>query len=220
MKQKTILCYGDSNTWGYDPINECRYPRDVRWTGVLQKKLGSEYHIIEEGLCGRTTVWDDPVEGHKNGFKQLIPILHSHCPLELVIIMLGTNDLKNRYSVSATDIAWSIGRLVSTVQHCETPYTGPAPEVLVVCPAPLSTAEQGPFGDILIGGKEKSIALASVLGEYCKENNIEMFDAGSVTTISDADGIHLQQPEHLKLGKALALKVKDMIEDKGKENNL
>ena len=99
MKQKTILCYGDSNTWGYDPVNACRYDRNIRWPGVLQKELGQAYYVKEEGLCGRTTVWDDPVEGHKNGLKQLTPILHSHCPLDLVVIMLGTNDLKMRYSV-------------------------------------------------------------------------------------------------------------------------
>lgn len=212
MEEKTILCYGDSNTWGYDPVNQCRFARNVRWPGVMQKELGEGYHVIEEGLCGRTTVWDDPVEGHKNGLKQLIPILHSHCPLDLVIIMLGTNDVKNRYSVSATDIAWSIGRLVETVVKCETFYTGPSPEVLVVCPAPLTTAEEGPFGDILIGGTEKSGNLACVLGEYCEQNNIEMINAADAVTVSDADGIHLQEAEHYKLGRFIAAKVKSILE--------
>ena len=211
MQQKTILCYGDSNTWGYDPVNACRYGRDVRWPGVLQKELGRDYYVIEEGLCGRTTVWDDPVEGYKNGLKQLTPILHSHCPLDLVVIMLGTNDLKNRFSVSALDIAWSIGRLVETIRKCETGYTGPAPQVLVVCPAPLNSMPKSPFADILIGGKEKSVALAGVMTDYCKENNIEMIDAGNVLSISDADGLHFQETEHFKLGKAVATKVNDML---------
>ena len=82
----------------------------------------------------------------------------------------------------------------------------------MVCPAPLSTAAEGPLGEILIGGKEKSHVLASVVAEYCKENNIEMIDAGSVITVSDVDGAHLQELEHLKLGKAIALKVKDMLQ--------
>jgi lysophospholipase L1-like esterase len=212
MKQKNILCYGDSNTWGYDPINACRYGRDVRWTGGFQNELGDDYYVIEEGLCGRTTVWDDPIEGWKNGLEQLIPILHSNCPLDLVIIMLGTNDLKNRFSVSASDIAKSIGRLVDTVRKCESSYTGPAPDVLVISPAPFGDMSNSPFADSLIGGKEKSHALAAVLAVYCKENDIEMFDAGTVISLSDADGIHLEEPEHLKLGKAIAEKVRKQLQ--------
>jgi len=209
MKQKNILCYGDSNTWGYNPVTATRYDRNTRWTGVMQNELGEDYYVIEEGLCGRTTVWDDPVEGHKNGLQQLIPILHSNCPLDLVIIMLGTNDLKNRFSVSPLDIAWSIGRLVDTVRKCESSYTGPAPDVLVVCPAPFSEMSNSPFADIFIDAKEKSIDLAEILTAYCSENDIEIFDAGSVISISDADGIHLEEAQHLKFGKALADKVRD-----------
>jgi lysophospholipase L1-like esterase len=207
MKQKTILCYGDSNTWGYNPKDGSRYSRDIRWPGVLQEELGHDYHVIEEGLCGRTTVWDDPVEGHKNGLEQLTPILHSHCPLELVIIMLGTNDLKNRFSVSPLDITWSIGRLVETVLKSETAYSGPPPHALVISPAPLSDLSQCPFADIFRGGREKSIALAAILKAYCADNNIEFLDAADFIAISGTDGVHLEEPEHLKLGRAAAAKV-------------
>ena len=208
MKQKTILCYGDSITWGYDPVNDCRFGRDVRWPGVLQKELGDDYYVIEEGLCGRTTVWDDPVEGYKNGLEQLKPILLSHCPLDLVIIMLGTNDLKNRFSVSAVDVAWSIGRLVDTIRKCETGFTGPAPDVLVICPPMLGDMSASPFGDILMGAQEKSAELARAVRNYCTENGIEMLNAGDVVTASDTDGVHLQAQEQIKLGKAIAAKVK------------
>lgn len=95
---KNILCYGDSNTWGYDAEMKFRFPVDVRWTGVLACELGLGYHVIEEGLNARTTVWDDPFEEGKNGKNTIAPILASHCPLDLVIIMLGTNDMKNRFS--------------------------------------------------------------------------------------------------------------------------
>ena len=105
---KTILCYGDSNTWGYDPSSQQRFGPEERWTGVLQKELGMEYRIIEEGLNGRTTVWDDPIEGFKNGMSYLIPCIESHKPFDLITIMLGTNDLKIRFSVSAYDIAESV----------------------------------------------------------------------------------------------------------------
>ena len=102
---KKILCYGDSNTWGYNPHTELRYPRAVRWTGVLQRGLGPAYHVIEEGLNGRTTVWDDPIEGYKSGKEYLVPCLETHKPMDLVVIMLGTNDLKHRFSLTAFDIA-------------------------------------------------------------------------------------------------------------------
>lgn len=97
---KNILCYGDSNTWGYDAETKNRFPPDVRWTGILKRTLGEGYHVIEEGLNGRTTVWDDPIEGYKNGREYLIPCLESHRPLDLVIIMLGTNNLKKRFSLT------------------------------------------------------------------------------------------------------------------------
>ena len=105
---KSILCYGDSNTYGLMPDSPDRYPRDVRWTGILQKKLGEDYYVIEEGLSGRTTLWDDPIEEHKNGKKYLLPCLDSHKPVDLVILMLGTNDLKTRFSLTPFDIGASV----------------------------------------------------------------------------------------------------------------
>ncbi len=117
-----VLCYGDSNTWGADPAGGGRFSRDERWPGVLQKSLGDEYHIIEEGLGGRTTVWEDPIEGHKNGKEYLIPCLATHAPLDLVIIMLGTNDLKKRFSVSAQDVAF--GQASSSTQFSKVEAAG------------------------------------------------------------------------------------------------
>jgi lysophospholipase L1-like esterase len=99
---KTILCYGDSLTWGFNPKTKKRMGEKERWTGVLKINLGQDYHIIEEELNGRTTVWDDPFNGgYKNGMEYLIPCLGSHKPLDLVILFLGTNDLKTRFSLSA-----------------------------------------------------------------------------------------------------------------------
>ena len=94
---KRILCYGDSNTWGYDPATQERFDRATRWTGVLRTTLGDGYEILEEGLNGRTTVWDDPIEGYKNGHTYLVPCLETHRPVDLVVLMLGTNDLKKRF---------------------------------------------------------------------------------------------------------------------------
>lgn len=104
---RTILCYGDSNTWGFDPATRTRFAPDVRWTGVLADRLGSEFRVIEEGLNGRTTRWDDPIETDHNGLTYLRPCAESHQPLDLIIVMLGTNDLKQRFNLSASDIAQS-----------------------------------------------------------------------------------------------------------------
>lgn len=110
--EKNILCFGDSNTYGYSPEGTGRYPRQERWTGILAQRLGPAYRILEEGLCGRTTVWEDPIEGDKCGIRHLPSCIASHTPLDLVIIMLGTNDFKQRFHVTASDIALSMERLV------------------------------------------------------------------------------------------------------------
>src|SRR5512143_1112361 len=112
---QTILCFGDSNTWGYNPETAERYPPDVRWTGVLQQKLGAQYRVIEEGLNGRTTVWDDPVQPGRNGRIYLGPCLESHRPLDAVVLFLGLNDLKVRFSATAEDIAKGAGALVEII---------------------------------------------------------------------------------------------------------
>lgn len=106
---KTVLCYGDSNTYGYDPSDGFRYPESVRWTCRLQKLLGDDYRIIEEGCNGRTTVFDDPIESWKNGRDYLKPCLNSHKPIDIVILMLGSNDLKETFHASAKQIAAGAG---------------------------------------------------------------------------------------------------------------
>lgn len=211
IMEKTILCFGDSNTWGFPPDCGRRYGRQIRWPGVLQTQLGASYYVVEEGLPGRNTVWDDPVEGGKNGLKQLLPSIHSHMPLDLLIILLGTNDLKNRFSASPLDISMSIGRLVQRARSSGHPYLGRAPEVLVVCPPPLADLSSSPFAGIFEGAQEKSSQLAAVLGAYCEQHRIHMFDAGTVVQTSAVDGVHWAPEEHEKLGCAIAEQVKLLL---------
>lgn len=135
---KTILCYGDSNTWGWNPDTGLRYPRDIRWPGRLQIELGPTYYVIEEGLNGRTTVWDDPIEEHKNGKTYLYPCLESHKPLDLVVLMLGTNDLKTRFWLSTLDIVSGIARLVEIIQSSRSGVQETSPKILLLAP-PLVT---------------------------------------------------------------------------------
>lgn len=197
-----ILCYGDSNTWGQNPRTQERYPRDVRWPGVLQDTLGSDFHVIEEGLSGRTTVWDDPVEGHKNGKTYLIPCLESHRPLDLVIIMLGTNDLKMRYSVPAFDIGLSVGVLVDIVNKSSAGRNGAHPAVLLLAPPPLGKLTE--FAELLEGGQQKSEKIPRYYRDIASQFGCAFFDTSMVIKSSDIDGVHLEEKDHHALGKALA----------------
>jgi lysophospholipase L1-like esterase len=116
---RSVLCYGDSNTFGTATVArpDGRYAPDERWPGVLRGALGPGWLVIEEGLGGRTTVSDDPVEGaDRNGRTYLYPCLRSHRPLDVVAIMLGSNDLKHRFGKTAWDIAEGVGVLVTIVK--------------------------------------------------------------------------------------------------------
>lgn len=211
MKEKTILCFGDSNTWGADPSGGPRFDRSTRWPCILQKELGEGFYVVEEGLCGRTTVWDDPIEGPKNGFKQMVPIIQSHEPLDLIIIMLGTNDLKNRFGVSALDVANSVWRLVKTARTCAYPVTGQVPDILVICPPPFAPLGQTQFKDMFIGGEEKSHQLSSAFVQMCTAQSISMVNAGDFIQSSRVDGIHFEAAEHTKLGHAIAEEVRKIF---------
>lgn len=213
---KTIVCYGDSNTWGAIPLQSLaiteRYGRHERWTGVLQRELGPAYEIIAEGCNGRTTVWDDPIEGPKNGKEYLAPCLDSHSPIDLVVIMLGTNDLKVRFSVPATDIAFSAGVLVDIVQRHPVQVTGaPQPQVLLIAPPPLHPDLPDFFQDMLAGGYEKSLRFSELYRNVAEQFGCAFLDAGEIIQSSPADGIHFDQPELEKLGLAVAAAVRQIF---------
>ena len=161
---KRILCFGDSNTWGYDPETDERYDNKTRWPCVMANALGNEYEIVEEGMNGRTTVWDDPVDGLMSGLKYLEPCLLSHKPLDLVIVMLGTNDLKDRFCVSAYEIAKSAGRLVKMIQASDAGLKGLAPEVLLIAPPPIVMGENG--FDTRQHGLNKSKRTSPIIQNY------------------------------------------------------
>ncbi len=206
---KTVLCYGDSNTWGADPATGGRYARDVRWTGVLRNTLGEEYLIIEEGLNGRTTVWDDPIEGYKNGMSYLIPCLETHRPIDLVIIMLGTNDLKMRFSVSAYDIGQSMAVLIDIVKKSKAGIDDNAPKLLVMAPPPTTTLSD--YAEMFDGAYEKSVKLADRYHAVTQEYGCHFLRTSDYIRSSELDGIHLDASEHAKLGEAVAQKVKSIL---------
>ncbi len=211
---KTILCYGDSNTWGCAPMinwdDSPRYGPDVRWGSVMRTILGDGYWVVEEGLGGRTTIWNDPVEGEqKNGKMYLPACLESHQPIDLVILMLGTNDLKHRYGLSAWDIAASAGTLVNMIQTSTCGPNKTAPKVLLICPPPLGKLTL--FAEMLEGGTEKSRQLPPHYKSMADRYGCVFFDAGQIVKSSDRDGVHFEPEDQQKLGRAVAAKVKEIL---------
>ena len=210
---KNVLCFGDSNTWGYNSETKDRFPADIRWTGILSQKLGVEYHIIEEGLNGRTTVWDDPIIGYKNGKEYLIPTLASHRPIDLVIIMLGTNDMKKRFCLPASDIAAGAGMLVEIVQKSNAGYNGKPPKVLLISPIHIGDIQKSEFADTF--DTNNVVSISEKLAYYFKNISInlvcEFMDAASIATPNSLDAIHLDAVGHKKLGEEIVEKVKNII---------
>jgi lysophospholipase L1-like esterase len=209
MGEKTILCYGDSSTWGWNPATQSRYVRHERWPGVLRQELGEGYLVIEEGLNGRTTVWDDPIEGYKNGKEYLIPCLETHKPIDLVLIMLGTNDLKERFSVPACDVAAGACVLVDIVAKSEAGPGDGAPQVLLIAPPPIAKLSE--FAEMFSGGTAKSKMLSHHFRLVAEEHGFTLLDASEVIVSSDVDGIHFDPGEHRKLGEVVAAHVRQML---------
>jgi lysophospholipase L1-like esterase len=207
---KTILCYGDSNTWGYEPATKERYSRAERWTGILQSELGAKYYVVEEGLNGRTTVWDDPIEGYKNGKEQLIPCLTSHKPIDLITIMLGTNDLKRRFSLGAYDIAEGAGVLVNIVQRSDCGPQEGAPKVLLMAPPPVAKLTE--YAEMFESAEVKSRRFSEHYRRVAQEYGCEFLDTAQVIVSSDLDGIHFEVSDHQKLGQTVAVRVREMLE--------
>jgi len=209
---KTVLCYGDSNTWGCIPLTgpepSRRFAPNERWPGVLREHLGAEYWVVEEGLNGRTTVWEDGLQPHRNGRELLLPALLSHRPVDIAILMLGTNDLKRRIGVSAAEIAEGAGMLVEIARGSCCGLDGAEPEVLLVCPPPLGRLPQ--FAHAFEGGAEKSRELAAAFTEVARERGCALLHAGTHISTSDVDGVHLDRDAHAALGAAVAEAVRNL----------
>jgi lysophospholipase L1-like esterase len=207
----TVLCYGDSNTWGHDPATNARLPAEKRWPGVLRRGV-PEATVIEEGLSGRTTILDDPFEDGRNGLTYLVPCLASHRPLDVVILMLGTNDVKGCFPLDAPGIAAAAARLVDTVRRSQAGPGWGTPEVLLVAPPPVTAP--GPVQE-LWGFSAVSVERARRLGELyraaAESRACAFLDAGAVVSVSPLDGVHLDQAAHERLGTELAARVRALV---------
>ncbi len=215
---KTILCYGDSNTWGYIPesITEAfprRHPHDVRWTGVLQKELGGDYQVIGEGQNGRTTVHDDPINLHRNGRIYLPACLESHKPIDLVILMLGTNDLKMSYNLPPAEVAAGAASLGKMILTSEFGPHAKAPKLLLVAPPRVGHMTHLPdIYEKLAGAQEKAARFPAAYEAAAKSLGCAFLNSQEFVTPSLADGLHLDASEHEKLGRAMAAAVRKVLE--------
>ena len=211
---KRILCFGDSNTWGAVPGDNSRYPAEVRWTGVLQKELGRDYLVIEEGLGGRTTVFDDPIEEKLSGLAYFRPCCLSQAPLDLVILMLGTNDLKTRFGVEPVTIAYGLQRFLNVLAAPD--LEGNPPEVLLAAPVLIDPSyKKHPLFHAMFGedAYERSLKFKDAYREFAKTAGISFINAADYGRASELDGLHMDPESHQRLGKALADRVREILEE-------
>lgn len=209
---KTVVCFGDSNTFGVDPDGG-RHPRDARWTGRLQTLLGKDYYIVEEGLNGRTTVFEDPMQPYRNGAEALPYVLQSHKPTDLFLIMLGTNDCKAHFGVSAKAISRGLDRLCRMIEHFD--YGDfKTPDIFIVSPIHMADGvlERG-VSDFNEDSIRKAEELASFYREIAATYHAGFFDASTVAT-PGSDALHMDAASHRSLAEALAEEVKRWFDEK------
>ncbi len=196
-----IVCYGDSNTWGYHAETGERLPREKRWTGILQQLTGPEAVVAEEGMCGRTAVLDDPLGRGRNGREALYVCLSTHMPVDLLVLMLGTNDVKSRFSLSAQEITQGISLLLGDARSILSMQQGGVPPVLVIAPVPVSPETQ--FAEFLPDGPEISKRLPAHIRQLAKEQRALFLDASKHARVDPADGVHLSEESQYPLAEAV-----------------
>ena len=189
---RTIVCFGDSNTWGYVPGSSGeRFPRDVRWPSRLAAALGDGFEVVAEGLSGRTATVERPDSEGRNGLPYLLPCLHSHAPVDLVVIFLGTNDVN---FVDDERVAWCVAWLARVARTSEAGPGRAAPDVLVVCPPPFDGHRLGPS-----------------FAEMCAERGCELLDLDGITSYTDHDVEHLDEAGHAAVAAAVEERVRRLF---------
>ena len=206
---KTVVCFGDSNTYGYDPLTGGRYDGNTRWPCVLQRLLGEEYLVVEEGCNGRTTVFEDPNDDWKNGLDYIKGIVCSHRPVDVLIIMLGSNDMKICYGASCEQITEGMREVVRAAVGTLLYKQKYVPEVIIVSPPEITKdVLKGPFsGSFDEECCRKSQYLASYYESLALELGVSFLNAAEYIRPSEADGLHLTAEAHKGLAKAVASKI-------------
>lgn len=200
-----LLIYGDSNSFGTAPMAQLGedgvHPPGARWGDVAAGQLGPDWDVVIEGLPGRTTVLDDPIEGaYRNGLTVMPAIIFSHRPIDVMAIALGTNDQKMRFGLGAQDVALALARLAR-----EALATGVVGQVLLI--APPKVEERGPLAEMFAGAPTRCAGLAAHLERAAKTEGAAFFDAGQVLSVDPMDGVHWSVEAHRALGVAIAEKI-------------
>ncbi len=200
-KKIRVLCYGDSNTFGYIPGRGGRYNRHTRWPGRLQELLGSEYQVIEEGLCGRTTAFEDMTEPGRNGLDRVREAVERSLPLDVLVIMLGSNDCKAQFGASAAEIAGGLEQVAAQARGGEASGF----RVLLVAPAAMTDrVMHSGFGSEF---DQRSIKVSKELAEAYEalagKCGCDFLDGSKVTQVSEIDGLHLDAEGHGRLAEAV-----------------
>ncbi len=207
MKTKTILCYGDSNTWGYEGKSRTRYPKDIRWTGRLADMMGPNYEVIEEGLPGRTSGFLDEAKPYTDGAAYFLPCILSHNPVDYIIFMLGTNDIKPKYDVGAREIARSISRMLSLARQGIS-HTGNPAKIMLVAPVPVTPLviqdEEYDHSSV-----EKSGQLVEELERVGRSLDVRVYRASDAVGQLDSDGCHWTPEGHRNFASAIAPLVRE-----------
>jgi lysophospholipase L1-like esterase len=212
--KKHIVCFGDSNTYGYRATNNDRYSEEERWTCLLGQKLGSDYMILEEGLPGRTTCFDDPIHEGLSGLSYIYPCLMSHGPVNLLIIMLGTNDTKERFSSSGACIALGLKRLIAKAIATTDCWVNKKPNILVVTPKNIEKEYEDTAVGLTMGKgcAEKSEQLSEEYQKIAELMGCHYFDANTVVKeYNHIDYMHLNEEGHALLADALAQLIPTLV---------
>lgn len=215
MEKIRIVCFGDSNTWGYNPRTKNRFPESVRWTGLLQQALGERYLVIEEGQNGRTIASDDPCEGDKNGMLSVIPCIESQKPFDLLILMLGSNDLKKKFNYAAIDIAGEMQLMLEKILAYTKYHMEAEPKILLV--SPLYVGEN--IRDSWLGdcfGYEQAVETSHQLApwyqELAKMYHCDFLDAALYAKAGATDSLHMEEDGHENLANVLTDYVRGLYE--------
>ena len=208
---KTVLFYGDSNTWGFDPETGNRYSYEIRWTSICASILGEGYCCIPSGMNGRTTIFDDPLKGCRNGSEGIDYALQSHKPLDLLVLMIGTNDMK--YTDAAGSAA-GLEQLVLKIMTANERYSLSSPvfpdgaKILLISPVLLNeNIDETGRHDAMEESRKLSALYKGIADKY----ELAFMDAADITPPADVDGVHLSPEGHRKIGQAVAARIADVF---------
>lgn len=208
-----IFVYGDSMSWGIVPGSRRRLPFEARWPGVLEVELcrgGRDVRVTEDCLNGRRTVWEDPFKAGRNGRLGIEQRIEAQSPLDLVILMLGTNDFQATHQNLAWHSSQGLASIVSAIRLAPIEPGMPVAPILIVAPPPVGVPS-GLMAEKFAGAAEKGRGAAEAFRRVADELGCSFFDAGMVIRTSAVDGVHLDETDHRRLGQALAPAVNALL---------